>query len=193
MAGHELVGGQPIHDPRGTGEEPEEIGTDPDLVDGGADGLAGIRALEPAQHVGVRLEGVGDLEHQQGAILRRRLLPGLERGRGGAHGAVHVLLRARRDVRDDLIVGRVDDIGGAAIRGVHEVATDELLVGLDGRERVGHGASLLGRGGVRGECRHPSPVPVLRSTTWAPNRSARDGLAGPRDALDQVRGAHGPR
>ena len=68
----------------------------------------------------------------------------LERRRGGLHGAVHVLGRAGRDLRDDLVVGRVDDVGGPAIGGVDELPADELLVGLDALEGVGHGKASWG-------------------------------------------------
>ena len=94
----ELVGRQAVHDARGAGEEAEEVGADGHLVDGGPDRLAGVGALESAELVGPRLEGVGDLEQEQRAILRGRLLPGLEGGLGGVDRAVHVLERARRDV-----------------------------------------------------------------------------------------------
>ena len=141
MPGHELVGREAVHDARGPGEEPEEVRTDADLVDRGPDRLAGVRALEPTEHVGLGLEGVGDLEQQERAVLRRRLLVRLEGRRGGLDGAVHVLGRARRDVGDDLVIGRVDDVGRLAVRGVDELAADELLVGLDALERVGHGTA----------------------------------------------------
>ncbi len=150
VAGHELVGGQAVHDARGAGEEAEQVRTDADLVDGGADRLAGVGALEAAELVGVGFERVGDLEHQERAILRRRLLPGLEGLGRGVHRAVDVLLRARRDVGDDLVVGRVDDVRGAPVGGIHEVPADELLVGLHCLERVGQRRVLLGTIRVRG-------------------------------------------
>ena len=56
-------------------------------------------------------------------------------------GAVDVLRRARRDVGDDLVVGRIDDVGRPAVGGVDELAADELLVGLDALEGVGHGTA----------------------------------------------------
>ena len=52
VAGHELVGGEAVHDPRRAGEEAEQVGADADLVDGGTDRLAGVGALEPAELVG---------------------------------------------------------------------------------------------------------------------------------------------
>ena len=92
MAGQELVRGEAVHDPRRAGEEPEEVGADGHLVDRGADRLAGVGRLEPAELVGRGLEGVGDLEQDQAAVLGRRLLPRLERRRGGFDRPVDVLL-----------------------------------------------------------------------------------------------------
>ena len=46
-------------------------------------GLPAFCALEPAELVAARLEGVGDLEEEQRAVLRRRVLPGLEGRLGG--------------------------------------------------------------------------------------------------------------
>ena len=144
MAGHELVGGQAVHHPRGAGEEAEQVDAHADLVDGGTDRLAGVGALEPPELFGPSLERIGQLEQQQRAILRRRLLPGLEGGRGRPDGAIHVLGRAGRDIADGLVVGGVDDVRRPAVGGIHELATDELLVGLDALEGVGHwGASWV--------------------------------------------------
>ena len=39
------------------------------------------------------------------------------------------------------VVGRVDDVGRPAVRGIDELAADELLVGLDSLEGVGHGSA----------------------------------------------------
>jgi hypothetical protein len=91
--------------------------------------------------VGSGLELVGELEQEQRAVLRGRLLPGFECLRGRLHGAIDVFGSARRHVGDDLVVRRVDDLGGATVRGVDERATDELLVGLDALERFGHGTA----------------------------------------------------
>ena len=143
MAGQELVRGEAVHHPRRAGEEPEEIGADGDLVDRGADRLAGVRRLEPAELVGVRLEGIGDLEQDQAAILRRRLAPGLERLVGGLDRPVDVLVGGRRHLGDHLAVGRVLDVERLARRGVDELAADELLVGLDALDDVGHVGGLL--------------------------------------------------
>ena len=61
MAGHVLVGGLAFHDPRAAGEEAEVVDDDRDLVDRGADRLAGVLRLETTELVGARLEGVGEL------------------------------------------------------------------------------------------------------------------------------------
>ncbi len=148
VPGRELVGGEAVHHAARAREEAEEVGADGHLVDGGADRLAGVRALEPAELVAARLEGVGDLEQEQRAVLRGRLLPGLERRVGGLDRAVDVLVRAGRDVRDRLVVGRVDDLGRAAVGGIDELAADELLVGLDALGDVGHRGVLLEGDGV---------------------------------------------
>ena len=71
VPGHELVGGQAVHDSRSSGKEAEQIRADGHLVDGGTDGLARVRALEATELVGSRLQPVGDLEQQQRAVLRR--------------------------------------------------------------------------------------------------------------------------
>ncbi len=139
VAGRELVGRKAVHDPSRAGEEAEQVGAHGDLVDGGADRLAGVRALQPAELVGPRIERVGDLEEQQRAILRGRLLPRRERRLGRVDRPIHVLGGARRDARDGLVVGRVHDLGRAPVGGIHELAADELLIRLDALEGVGHG------------------------------------------------------
>jgi ParB family chromosome partitioning protein len=141
VAGCELVGREAIHDARGASEKAEQVHRRRHLVDRGTDRLAGIRALESTELVGLRLERVGDLEQQQRAILRGRPLPALERGLGRVHGAVDVLLRARWDIGDDLVVGRVHDFDRATVRRIDEIATDELLVCLGSFERLGHGCA----------------------------------------------------
>jgi hypothetical protein len=141
VAGQELVRREPVHRPRRAGEEAEQVDARRHLVDRGPDRLAGVRALEPPELIGTGLELVGELEQEQRAVLRGRLLPGLVGLRGRLHGAIDVFGSARRHVGDDLVVRRVDDLGGATVRGVDERATDELLVGLDALERFGHGTA----------------------------------------------------
>ena len=65
VAGEVLRGREAVRDARRAGEEPEQVDADGDLVDRGADRLAGVRALEPAELVGRGLQGVGDLEEEQ--------------------------------------------------------------------------------------------------------------------------------
>ena len=81
--------------------------------------------------------------------MRRRLLPRLERGRRRLNGAVDVLRRARRDSGDDRIVCRIDDLEGLASGAVDPLAADELLVGPNLLEDLGHWWVLLG-GASRG-------------------------------------------
>ena len=109
MAGDELVGGEAVHHARRRpAKKRNRSAQTADLVDGGADRLAGVRALEPAELVGVRVERVGDLEQQRASgpaassssRSRRPSPPRRRRGRRPPG--------ARRDVGDDLVVGRVD-------------------------------------------------------------------------------------
>ena len=139
VTGCELVGRKAVHHPRRTGEEPEQVSADGHLVDGGADRLAGVGAFETAQLLAPPLEGVGDLEQHQRAILRRRLAPLGERLLRRVDRPVDVLGRARGHAGDDLVVGRVDHLGGPSVRGVDELPADELPIGLDALEDVGHG------------------------------------------------------
>ena len=55
----------------------------------------------------------------------------------------------------------------APVGGVDELAADELLVGLDALEGVGHGSASWGVTGRTGECRHPSPGAVVRPAVRA--------------------------
>ena len=138
QAGRVLVDRLAFHHPRGTGEEAQVVDDDRDLVDRGADRLAGVLRLEAAELLATRLERVGELQEHAAALGRGRVLPGLEGGRGGVGGAVDVLRGGRLDLRDDLAVGRVLDIERLARRRIDPFAADELLVGLDALEDVGH-------------------------------------------------------
>ena len=138
MAFHVLVGGLAFHDARGAGEEAQVVDDDRDLVDRRADRLAGVLRLEAAELVGTRLDGVGELEQHPAALGRGRVLPGLERGRGGVRGAIDVLGAGRLDLGDDLAVGGVLDIERLARRRIDPFAPDELLIRLDALEDVGH-------------------------------------------------------
>src|SRR4029079_18223282 len=99
-----------------------------------------------------------------------RLLPALERRLGGVDGAIDVLLRARGNVGDDLVICRVDDLGGPPVGRVDEVAADQLLVRLGSFERLGHGGASWAVTGRVGKCRHPSPGAVTRPAAWARSR-----------------------
>ena len=138
VAVHVLVGRLALHHPRGAGEEAQVVDDDRDLVDRGADRLAGVLRLEAAELVGARLDGVGELEEHAAALGGGRVLPGLEGGRGGVRGTIDVLGAGCLDLGDDLAVGRVLDIERLARRRIDPFAPDELLIGLDALEDVGH-------------------------------------------------------
>jgi len=82
--------------------------------------------------------GVGELEQHQAPLGRCRVLPGFEGSSGRVGGAIDVLGIGRLDLGDDLAVGRVLDVERLARGGVHPLAADVLLVGLDALEDVGH-------------------------------------------------------
>ena len=116
---------------------------------------------------------VGDLEQEQRAVLRGRLLPGLRRPSSAASTARSTSsAELAGTLRDDLVVGRVHDLGRAPVGGVHELAADELLVRLDAFEGVGHGIGLLGVTGSGGKCRHRSPAAEARPAVRAAERGA---------------------
>ena len=56
QAGHVLVDRLALHHPRATGEEAQVVDDDRDLVDRGADRLAGVLRLEATELVGARLD-----------------------------------------------------------------------------------------------------------------------------------------
>ncbi len=145
VAFHVLVRGLALEQARGAREEPQVVDHDRDLVDRGGDRLAGVLRLEATQLVGPCLDGIGELEERQAALLRRGLAPGLEGRLGGVRGAVDVLGARRLDPGDDLLVGRVLDVDRLARGGVDPLAVDELLVRLDAFRDVGHLGCLLGR------------------------------------------------
>ncbi len=140
QAGRVLVDGLAFHHPGATGEEPQVVDDDGDLVDRGADRLAGVLRLEATELVGARLDPVGELEQHEAALGRGGVLPRLERGRRGVGGPIHVLRVRRLDPGDDRAVGRVLDVEQLSRRRVHPLAADELLVGLDALGDVGHGS-----------------------------------------------------
>ena len=177
----------------GAGEEAQVVDDDRDLIDRGADRLAGVLRLEAAELVGPRLDGVGELEQQPAALAGGRVLPGLEGGRGGVRGAIDVLGAGRLDLGDDLAVGGVLDIERLARRRIDPFAPDELLIRLDALEDVGHVRNPPEDSVVAGDC--PAIVLRRKEPSRRVGRTAypgQNGLAGPRHALDQVGGADGP-
>ena len=145
QAGRVLVDGLAFHHPRAAGEEAQVVDDDRDLVDRGADRLAGVLRLEATELVGTRLDPVGELQQHEAALGRGGVLPRLERGRRGVRGPIHVLRVRRLDPGDDRAVGRVLDVEQLSRRRVHPLAADELLVGLDALGDVGHGSVPPGR------------------------------------------------
>ena len=107
MAGEVLVGGLALHDASRAREEAQVVDHGADLVDGGADGLAPVAALEAPELVGARLHGVGEAEQQEAAVLGRALLPALEGRCGCAGGAIDVLGGRCGHRGDDLAVGGI--------------------------------------------------------------------------------------
>ena len=83
-AGHVLVDRLALHHPRAAGEEAQVVDHDRDLVDRGADRLAGVLRLEATELVGAGLDAVGELEEHPAPLGRGRVLPGLE-GRRRRH------------------------------------------------------------------------------------------------------------
>ncbi len=138
QAGRVLVDRLALHHPSCPGEEAQVVDDDRDLVDRGADRLAGILRFEATELVGTGLDTVGELEEHAAPLGRSRVLPGFEGRRGGVGGAVDVLGVRGLDLGDDLAVGRVLDIERLARRRIDPFATDELLIGLDALEDVGH-------------------------------------------------------
>ena len=128
---------------------------------------------------------VGDLQQEQGSILRGRLLPGLEGGLGRVDRAVDVLGRAGRHVRDDLVVRRIDDLGRPAVGGIDELAADELLIGLDSLEGVGHGMASWGVTGRVG-----SVLIVVRPRESVPRYGRATSVATGGDTLPEVPPVH---
>ena len=140
MAGQELVGGEAVHHPGGAGEEAEQVGAGGHLVDRRADRLAGVGALEAAELVGLGVEHVGDLEQQQAS------------GPAGVvcfqvSNALSAASTARSTSSCELAgtLAMTSSLAGLTtsavlpVGGVDEVAADELLVGLDSFEGLGHG------------------------------------------------------
>ena len=122
QAGRVLVDRLALHHPRATGEEAQVVDHDRDLVDRGADRLAGVLRLEATELVAACLEGVGELEEHPAPLGRGRVLPGLEGRRGGVGGPVDVLRAGRLDLRDDRAVGRILDIERLARRRIDPLA-----------------------------------------------------------------------
>ena len=139
VAGEVLVGGLALHDARRAREEAQVVDHRRDLVDGRADRLAAVAALEAAELVGARLDGIGELQEQEAAVLGRAVLPGLEGRRGAPSRAVDVLGRRRGHIGDRLRRSAgLTIVGGLAARAVDPGATDELLVAARRRDGIGH-------------------------------------------------------
>ena len=91
-----------LHHAAGAREEPEQVGADGHLVDGGLGRLAGLEGFEAAELVGVLVEDVRHLEQREAAGLGRGQRPGLERLGGGIDGGIDVGLAGRGHRGDGL-------------------------------------------------------------------------------------------
>ena len=147
VAGEELVRGEAVHHPRGAGEEPEQVGADGDLVDRGADRLAGVGRSRAGRARRRRASsGVGDLEEHQASdpaasSASTSRTPSRPRRPPGRRPPAASPARCAMTWS---LAGLID-VERLARRRVDELAADELLVGLDALERVGHrGASCCG-------------------------------------------------
>ena len=117
VAGQELVGRQAVHDPRRAGEEAEQVDARRPSRRSRRRPACRRSALSSRPSSSAFASSVSAiLSRSRERSCGRRLLPGLERLRGGFDRAVDVLRGAGRDVGDDLVVGRVDDIGRLARR-----------------------------------------------------------------------------
>ncbi|MCY1178553.1 hypothetical protein D9M73_189070 [compost metagenome] len=123
MARQVLAGGGTLQAAAGAGEEAEHVGDGRQLVvQRGGVGLAAVVRFQAGQLFGVGVDGIGQLEQQQGTILRRGLRPGVEGGVGGLHGGVDLGFCCFIDFRKDATQRWVED------RLARAFASDQLAV-----------------------------------------------------------------
>src|SRR4051812_14887847 len=128
--------------------------------------LAGVGRLELRDLVAVLLDRVRERQQRGRALGRRAAAPRLERALRGLDRAVDVLRRGVRRLGDLLARARVDDGRRAALRGVDELAVDEVLERVRcGRHRV---RLLRGRFGRNVPARRVPDRPI----TAGPGRRA---------------------
>ena len=91
--------------------------------------LAVVEGLDLGELVGVGLDQVGELVHQERAAGGWELRPRpLERRGRGLDGAVHVLDPSVRHLRDRVARRRVDRLEGPPLGGLHPIAADQQAV-----------------------------------------------------------------
>ena len=139
VAGEVLVGGLALHHPGRAREEAQVVDHRRDLVDGRADRLAAVAALESAELVRAGLDRVGELQEHEAPVLGRAVLPRLECGRGRRRP------RGRRPrapmPAPRRSAGRSAGLTTLAVSPLAlstQAAADELLVAARRRERIGH-------------------------------------------------------
>ena len=85
-----------------------------------------VAAFQPGYALGVLVEQVGDPPNDAGPLRARDGQPPLavERGAGGAHRPVGVLAHRARDLPDDLLGARVNDVDHLSRLRMHPFAVD---------------------------------------------------------------------
>ena len=137
---HVLAGRAALEQPRRAGEEADVVGRDRDLVARRRHRLAHVLGLELCELLGVRVERVRELEQRLGALAGGRLEPLGQRRLRSVDRPVDVRLGSVRHLADRVACGRVDDLGGLALRRVDPLPPDEILVP---RDRYAHQNLLL--------------------------------------------------
>ncbi|MNL70675.1 hypothetical protein D3C87_1957180 [compost metagenome] len=90
--------------------------------------MAGIQRLQMRQLIAASLDAIGQLQKQTPPLSARRGSPGWECALGGCHGEINVFGLRRGNARDQLAIGRIDDIDLAPFEGGDELAINEQLV-----------------------------------------------------------------
>ena len=141
MTGQVLAGRPALEHPGRSCEEPDLVEHRRQLfVERQLHRLAGVLALRVDQLLATCLDGVRDAEQRALTLAGGGVAPGLEGGRGGGEGRVHVRGTRHRCGGEGGATGRVDEIGGAAVDRVGPVAADEVAQ----CPRAGHPSSRRG-------------------------------------------------
>ncbi|MNX53469.1 hypothetical protein D3C86_841650 [compost metagenome] len=102
----------------GTGEEAEHVDRGIEVIlTGQVQRLAAVHGFEAGQQVGVFFDGVGDVQQQVRALLRRGPRPTGESAVGGEDGGFDLFGAGFGDLREDFAGGRIDDGFGTALPG----------------------------------------------------------------------------